>query len=258
LQTVNWNPEQYERFREQRMLPFADLAALVRPQADMRVIDLGCGTGELTALLAERFENARVVGIDSSPEMLERAAPRAGDRVRFQLQDIAEVDDYDAYDLVFSHAALQWVPDNRSLMARMLARMKPGSQLAVQVPKNEGHPSHASAIELAQEPPFAGLLGGFVRWSHTLPMEQYAELLHDHGFREQVCFEKIYGHELPSTEDVVEWVKGTGLNAYLSRLDDSGKAAFLAAYRERLFAAIGHRAPYFYSFRRLLIWGQKA
>jgi trans-aconitate 2-methyltransferase len=255
--SVNWNPDQYNRFREQRMLPFFDLFALVQPRPGMRVVDLGCGTGELTALLAERLDGAEVEGIDSSPAMLEQAAPRAGGRVRFRLQDIAALDDFGAYDLIFSHAALQWVPDNEGLLRRMLPRMRPGAQIAVQVPKNEAHPSHALAAELAQEPPFNEMLGGFVRRTEALSLEQYAELLYQHGFTDQVCIEKIYGHELPTSSDVVEWVSGTSLNSYLSRLDEHGKQAFLSAYRERLFAAIGERSPYFYPFRRLLFWGQK-
>ncbi|MCL6650408.1 MAG: methyltransferase domain-containing protein, partial [Chloroflexi bacterium] len=220
--------------------------------------DLGCGTGELTAMLAARLPDAHVEGLDSSTAMLERTAQYASARVSFRLQDIGAIEDYSSYDLVFSNAALQWVPDNEGVMARMLAQLRPGAQVAVQVPKNEAHPSHAVSLDLAREEPFRTLLGGFERWSHTLSLERYAELLYQHGFREQVCFEKIYGHELPSTADVVEWVKGTSLNSYLSRLEGEGKERFLAEYRRRLFASIGERAPYFYPFRRLLFWGQKS
>src|SRR5581483_10245776 len=193
----------------------------------------------LTAMLAERLLGAMVEGQDSSPEMLERAGERASERVTFRRQDIATIEDYSAYDLVFSHAALQWVPDNERVMTKMLAQLRPGAQVAVQVPKNEEHPSHAVALEMAKEEPFRMMLGGFERWSHTLRLERYAELLYEHGFREHTCFEKIYGHVLPSTGDVIEWVKGTSLNSYLSRLDAEGKEQFLAEYRRRLFAAIG-------------------
>jgi trans-aconitate 2-methyltransferase len=253
-----WNPNQYNKFRDERMQPFFDLVAFIRPEPDMRVIDLGCGTGELTAMLAERLPGSSVEGIDSSPSMLDQAASHAGDRVTFRRQDIRNIDGYDAYDLVFSHAVLQWVPDNERLLRRILSSLKPGAQVAVQVPKNEGHPSHALAAELAQEPPFREWLDGFVRENEALSLEQYAGLLYEHGLREHACIEKIYGHELERSSDVIEWVKGTSLNSYLSRLDATRSAAFLDAYRERLLATIGDRSPYFYPFRRLLFWGRKA
>src|SRR5579883_475882 len=150
-QTDAWNPTKYEEFRGERMQPFFDLVALLRPDAGMRVIDLGCGTGELTAMLAERLPGALVEGVDSSPAMLEQAAPRANERLSFRLQDIAAIEDFSPYDLVFSHAALQWVPDNEAIMRRILGGLRPGGQVAIQVPKNEGHPSHYLAERLAKE-----------------------------------------------------------------------------------------------------------
>lgn len=257
VQTERWNPDQYNKFREERMQPFFDLLAMITPRPGMRVIDLGCGTGELTAMLAGRLPDATVEGIDASESMLEQAMPRVAERVSFRRQDVREVEDYAAYDLVFSHAVLQWVPDNEGLMTRILSDMRPGAQVAIQLPKNEQHPSHRIAAEVGREPRFSALLGGFLRRSEALELERYAELLYAHGFRDHVCIEKIYGHVLDSSSDVVEWVKGTSLNAYLSRLDETGKAGFLDAYRERLLRAIGDRSPYFYPFRRLLFWGRK-
>lgn len=257
MSTDAWSPTQYEKFRAERMQPFDDLIRLIRPREHMRVIDLGCGTGELTVQLASTLQAATVLGIDSSASMLERATERQDERVRFERADIREWPDVAGFDLVFSNAALQWVPDNEGLFDRMLSQMKPGGQIAIQVPRNEGHPSHRIAGEIAQQAPFRDMLGGFVRKSEVLSLERYAELLYGHGFTEQVCLEKIYGHVLSEAGDVVEWVKGTLLTAYLGRLDPEGQEAFLAAYRERLQAEIGDRSPYFYPFRRMLIWGQK-
>jgi trans-aconitate 2-methyltransferase len=252
-----WDPQQYERFRTQRMQPFFDLVALIEPREGMRVIDLGCGTGELTAMLAERLPGATVEGIDTSPAMLSRAAARASERVHFRAGDIAIATGYQDYDLVFSHAALQWVPDNEAVLEAIVRAMKPGAQLAVQVPKNTAHSSHVVANAVAQQAPFRDWLGGFVASIETPSLERCAELLYAHGFRTQVCLEKAYGHELSSSAEVVEWVKGTFLTAYLGRLDEAQQQVFLDAYRTRLLATIGDRAPYFYPFRRMLLWGRK-
>jgi trans-aconitate 2-methyltransferase len=253
-----WSPTQYERFKSQRSEPFYDLVAFVRPEPGMRIVDLGCGTGELTAHLAGLAPDATVLGIDSSAAMLREAESRATDRLSFDRRDIASVDDFGRFDLVFSNAALHWVPDNEALLTRILTGLGPSAQIAVQVPTNEAHASHRVASVLALEKPYADLLGDFVRRSFVLSAERYAEILYEHGFREQVCIEKIYGHELPSTDEVVEWVKGTLLTAYLSRLDVESGAAFVEEYRRRLLDALGDRSPYFYPFRRLLFWGKRA
>lgn len=253
-----WNPDQYNKFREQRKQPFYDLFAMIRPRPAMRVIDLGCGAGELTAELAERLPEARVEGIDPSAAMLAEASPRAHDRLSFRQASVEEITDFSAYNLIFSNAMFQWAPDNEGLMRRILSQLRPGAQIAVQLPKNQDHPSHRIAAELAAESPFREALGGHVRISHALSLERYAELLYEHGLREQRCFEQIYGHELPHTGDVVEWVKGTLLTGYLARLDAAQGAAFLDAYRARLLAEIGDQSPYFYPFRRLLFWGERA
>lgn len=252
-----WSPAQYEKFRHERMQPFFDLVGLIVPVGIGSAVDLGCGTGELTAMLAERLPEAWIEGIDSSAAMLEQVAARSGDRIGFRQADVGALADFGGYDLVFSNAALQWIPDNEGLLHRLLGTLRPGAQVAVQVPTNDGHPSHRLAAEIAAEEPFRTLLGGFVRRSHVLPLERYSELLWQHGLREQTCIEKIYPHELPNTLAVAEWVKGTLLTAYLGRLDAAAQDAFLTRYRERLVVILGDHAPYFYPFRRLLFWGRK-
>ncbi|MFN8559308.1 MAG: methyltransferase domain-containing protein [Dehalococcoidia bacterium] len=256
-QTDQWNPDQYNKFRDQRMLPFFDLAGFLRPVAGARIIDRGCGAGELTAMLAERFADATVEGIDSSTAMLERAAPRGHHRLSFRRQDVRAVEDFGAFDIVFSNAVLQWVPGNDALLERILREAKPGAQVAIQVPKNFNHASHRTAREVAGEPPFRDLLADTVPIHHVFDLELAAAMLYRYGFEDATCIEKIYGHELKQSSDVVEWVKGTSLSAYLTRLDEATGARFLDTYRTRLLAVIGEHSPYFYPFRRLLLWGQK-
>ncbi len=256
-QLDQWNPSQYNKFRDERAQPFVDLVAMVQPAPAMRIIDLGCGAGELTASLLNRFPDATVEGVDASAKMLEQAAAHAGPRLSFRAGDVRDVTDVSPYDLVLSNAVFQWVPDNAGLVGRILSQLRPGAQIAFQLPNNEAHPSHALAAAVASESPFREMLGGFVRRSEALTLEQYATLLYDHGLREHMCIEKIYGHVLANSADVVEWVKGTSLGAYLARLNEPDSAAFLTAYRERLLGTIGDHSPYFYPFRRLLFWGRK-
>jgi trans-aconitate 2-methyltransferase len=260
MSTDAWNPTQYARFRSERTLPFEDLLALVRPRPGLRVLDLGCGTGELTARLADILPGALVEGVDSSPAMLAQAGPYALARpgaLSFRQADIRDVVDVSRVDLLFSNAALQWVPDNEGLLARLLPQLAPGAQIAVQVPRNDEHVSHRLAAVVAGEEPFRTALGGWVRRSEVLPLERYAAILWAHGFREQVCLERIYGHALAEPGEIVEWVRGTLLTAYMGRLDPALGAAFVARYRELLLATLGHadEGPYFYPFRRLFFWG---
>jgi trans-aconitate 2-methyltransferase len=248
-----WNPAQYERFRSERTAPFLDLLALVRPTAAPRVVDLGCGTGELTRLAHERLGARETVGIDSSPAMLEKAALHAGGGLSFRAGDAGAFDE-GGFDVVLSNAALHWVPDHAALLARLSAALAPGGQLAFQVPMNEAHPSHATAREVAREAPFAQALGGFVRESPVLEPEAYARALFRLGLAEQRVRVEVYAHRLAAREEVVEWVRGTLLTDYERRLDGPTWAAFLARYRERLMAALPDERPFLYTYRRLFVW----
>jgi trans-aconitate 2-methyltransferase len=251
-----WNPERYGKFREERAAPFRDLLAMVEPAERPRVLDLGCGTGELTRLAHERLGARETLGIDSSPAMLARAAASAGGGVSFREGDLAAFSEA-GFDVVLSNAAIHWVPDHEALLPRLAALLAPGGQLAIQAPANDGHPSHAVAREVAREPAFAGPLGGFVRESPVLDPEAYARILFRLGFaRQRVRFE-TYAHPLASREDVVEWVRGTTLTDYEKRLDAPTWARFLERYRERLAASLPDERPFLYTFRRLFLWARR-
>jgi trans-aconitate 2-methyltransferase len=255
--SADWNPDQYERFRNERSQPFFDLLELVQPAPGGRAVDLGCGTGELTRVLHERLGAAETLGIDSSPAMLERAAQFAGGGLRFELADIATFTAERPFDVVFSNAALQWLPDHESLIPRVAELVAPGGQLAFQVPANADHPSHTIAHAVAREEPFAAALGGYVRDWPVLPPERYAELLDGLGFESVHVRLQVYVHRLASSDEVVEWVRGTLLTDYERRLGPELYARYLERYRERLLADIGERAPYVYTFKRVLAAGRR-
>jgi trans-aconitate 2-methyltransferase len=152
------------------------------------------------------------------------------------------------------------VPDHAEVLARWSALLAPGGQLAVQVPANVGHPAHVAAAEVAHEPPFFDALGGDVPPDtvHTvLAPETYATLLDELGFRRQHVRLQVYGHHLPSTADVVEWTKGTSLTRFRTRMEPARYDEFVDRYRQRVLEVLGDHAPYFYAFRRILLWGRR-
>ena len=255
-----WSPDQYERFRSERQQPFDDLLTLCHPVPGGRVVDLGCGTGDLTKILHEEMAAEQTVGIDSSPAMLARAQSAYADvaGLSFKQGDIATWLD-EGLDLVFANASLQWIDDHLNLLARMRTALAPDGQLAFQVPANYRHPSHLLAQAVANETPFIDALDGDVpedRGRFVLSPELYADLLYELGAKDQVVRMEVYGHELESTSEVVEWVMGTLLTPYRTRLSPELFDAFVERYRERLIEELGEREPYFYGFRRILCWAR--
>ncbi|HEV2063365.1 MAG TPA: methyltransferase domain-containing protein [Thermoanaerobaculia bacterium] len=248
-----WDPEQYGRFAAERTQPFLDLLALLHPIPSGRAVDLGCGTGELTRALHERLGAAETLGIDSSAAMLARAKTFARHGLRFEAGDLAAFAPERAFDVVFSNAALHWVPDHPRLLERLAAAVAPAGQIAFQVPANFDHPSHTAAEETAREEPFADALGGAPHPRHVLAPEAYAALLDRLGFAEQTVRLQVYGHRLASREEVIEWVKGTLLTDYEKRLPAELFARFLARYREKLFARLPDERPFFFPFKRILV-----
>jgi trans-aconitate 2-methyltransferase len=253
-----WNPEQYERFHDERSRPFVDLLALVRARAGMRVVDLGCGTGELTERLHRTLGARETLGIDASDAMLAKTRERAGEGLGFEKGDIADFAPGPRFDLVFSNAALHWLPDHPGVLARLTAALREGGQLAVQVPANYDHPSHVVAAEVAAESPFREAAGGEVHGQPgVLLPEQYATILDRLGYAEQHVRLQVYAHRLPAPDDVVEWVKGTLLTAYQQRLPPELYPRFLARYRDRLLPCLEDTRPYLFLFKRILMWARR-
>jgi trans-aconitate 2-methyltransferase len=252
-----WNPDQYEKFRDERRRPFVDLVALIQPRSALRVIDLGCGTGELTRILHERLAARETVGVDSSQAMLDKSARFAAAGLRFEKADIAEFRSEPPYDLIFSNAALHWIAGHDALFARLAAALVEGGQLAVQVPANFDEASHVVAAEVASEEPFRTPLAGYAGVRNVLAPEAYARLLDRLGFAEQHVRLQVYGHKLARRDDVVEWVKGTLLTDYERRLPAELFARFLQRYRERLLPRLEDTSPFFFPFKRILLWARR-
>jgi trans-aconitate 2-methyltransferase len=250
-----WNPAQYDKFRREREQPFFDLLALVRPAPGMRVVDLGCGTGKPTRVLHERVEARETVGIDRSPRMLEDARRNPPPGLRFEVGTIESFEPDGGYDLIFSNAAFHWVEHHEELLPRLARALRPGGQLAFQVPAMHDSVSHRVAEELAATE-FRDDFGGWHRPQPVLPPDDYARLLYRSGFVEQRVQAAVYPHVLASRDDVIEWMKGTLLTEYDRHLPAGRFGAFVEAYRRRLLEQLRDERPFFFPFKRILVWGQ--
>jgi trans-aconitate 2-methyltransferase len=258
--TSPWDPEQYLRFAEERKRPFDDLLAGVTPVPGGRVVDLGCGPGNLTLELHDTLRASETIGVDSSEPMLDRARALLGPGVpasghlRFERGRLEAYEPDAPVDVVFANASLHWVPDHATLLARLAGHLAPGGQLAFQVPAAHDHPSHVVATELGWS---RGLevRGGA---QNVLAPDVYATVLHDLGLTDIDVVLRVYGFELPTTDDVVEWTKGTLLTGYRAQLDDAAYAEFEDEYRRRLVAEVGDRRPYYYAFKRILARARRA
>jgi trans-aconitate 2-methyltransferase len=257
----DWNPEQYRRFAEERAQPFHDLLALIEPVSIDRAVDLGCGPGELTALAARQLGVGEMIGIDNSQAMLDKTGQHASRSVRFEFGDIGAWKSSADVDLVLAAASLQWVPDHIDVLAHWAGALRPGGQIAVQVPANADMPSHTVARLVAQREPYASLFGPDGPpidpvQAYVLRPEEYAQILYDLGFERQHVRLQVYPHVLPSTRHVVEWVRGTTLTRFEKRLDSKSFEAFVTDYERELLRVLGDHEPHFFAFRRILMWAR--
>lgn len=253
---MDWDPQQYARYADERARPFLDLVARIGAQQPRRVVDLGCGTGELTALLAQRWPSARIDGIDSSAAMIAQAP--AGPRLRFVQGSAEDWTMPDDTDVLLSNALLQWVPAHRELLVRWARDLPAGGWLAFQVPGNFDAPSHVAMRELAASPRWAARLDGVLRGGDTTDSATaYARLLLDAGLGVD-AWETTYVHVLPGADPVLQWLRGTGLRPVLDRLDSADTAEFEGELAARLRAAYP-RGPHgtLLPFRRVFVVAAK-
>jgi trans-aconitate 2-methyltransferase len=244
------DPDQYARFADQRSRPFFSLLERISGDLPLRtIVDLGCGSGELTREIAERWPAAQVVGLDNSPQMLARAAEfEIPGRLGFVTGDISDFSDQ--ADLIFANAALQWVDDHAELFPRLAGLVRPSGVFAVQMPYSHVQRSHELIEETARTGPWAAKLADWHRFQ-VQPLSWYVELMLGLGF-EVDAWETTYHFVLQGEDPVLEWVKGTSLQPILTALDDGERAEFVSLYAAKLREAYPG-TPYgtIYPFRRI-------
>lgn len=246
-----WDPERYLTYADERGRPFVELLARVDAASPRHVVDLGCGPGTLTALLAERWPDAEVIGLDSSVEMIERARGSES-RVRFEVADLGQWRARRPVDVLVSNATLQWVPDHVDLLPGLVSQVAPGGWFAFQVPNNFAEPSHTLLHRLASDPRFAGHTEGVARPAAHGP-EVYLDVLQELGCTVD-AWETTYLHVLPGEDPVFTWVSGTGARPVLQALPDGLRAQFESEYKQLLrdaYPSRGHGTVL--PFRRVFV-----
>ncbi|RYF00728.1 MAG: trans-aconitate 2-methyltransferase [Comamonadaceae bacterium] len=237
----DWNPALYRRFEDERTRPAAELLARVPHPAPARVVDLGCGPGNSTELLVQRYPQARVTGIDNSESMLVSARERLPG-VDFILGDIAQWQPDEAPDLIYANASLQWVGGHEELFPRLFASLAPGGVLAVQMPDNRDEPTHRLMREVASLAPWREPIGDADRLRTDLfGIGTYYDWLAPRASQVDV-WHTVYQHVMPSARAIVDWVRSTGLRPFVDPLPEALKANYLAEYESRVDQAYAVRS----------------
>lgn len=250
---VPWDPSQYLRFADERLRPAVDLMARVDPENAAEVYDLGCGAGNVTRLLRDRWPGARVTGVDSSAEMLERAA-REDPTIEWVRADLATWRPARRADVLFSNAALHWLGGHERLFPELFAALAPGGVLAVQIPHNFDAPSFAAIAEVARSGPWHTRLGSLLRTTSVREPGFYYDLLAPHGASVDV-WETEYLQVLTGDDPITEWHKGAALRPFLDALDEPDRGEFETRYAALVRKAYPRRpdGKTLFPFRRLFI-----
>lgn len=254
---MSWDPAQYLKFAGERMRPAVDLLARVPAAAPATVVDLGCGAGNLAPLLAARWPEAQLTGVDSSPEMLARARA-AHPQARFVQSDIGVWRPERPVDVLYSNAALHWLEGHERLFPALLESVAPGGWLAVQMPRNFNAPSHTAIVETIEQGPWRARLEPRLRREPVAAPGAYWRLLESHAAELQV-WETEYLQVLEGENPVAEYTKGTWLKQFLDLLPGPERAAFEADYRRRVLAWYPPQADgrTLFPFRRLFLVAQR-
>jgi trans-aconitate 2-methyltransferase len=246
-----WDPKTYLSFGAERTRPAAELLARIPLDAPARVVDLGCGPGNSTALLAARWPDAALEGVDSSPEMLAEAK-RSDVKARWSEADIAQWNPHTKYDVIFSNATFQWLPDHKTLLPRIVSCLNAGGAFAFQMPRNFGDPSHTLIREAAEAGPWSAKLKNVRDWWNVLEPQAYFDILEPVA-RAIDIWETTYVQVLEGEDAVYRWMSGTGLRPFANALEGEERDEFLDAYRRRVALAYPRResGATLFPFRRL-------
>jgi trans-aconitate 2-methyltransferase len=233
---MTWSAAQYLKFEHERTRPVRDLVARIPNAEVLSAADTGCGPGNSTEVLRERYPGARIIGLDSSTDMIEAARKRLPD-IAFEVADIRDWRPKEPLDVILANAVLQWIPDHETLLPALMAQLAPGGALAVQMPDNLEEPSHQLMGEVASDGPWAAKLKDAAAARTELrPADWYFHLLRPHAPHVDV-WRTTYFHPLAGAHAIVEWLKGTGLRPFLDPLEKSEREAFLARYEEAIAQA---------------------
>jgi len=254
---MSWNPDQYLKFADHRLRPALDLLARIPVQSPETIADLGCGPGNVTHFLRQRWPEARITGIDSSLEMLE-SARKAYPTMAWEQADIGHWLPKVPADVIYSNAALQWLDHHRQLFAKLYAALAPGGVLAVQMPRNFDQPSHVLMRRAAQEGPWRDRLAPYLRHSPVAAPVEYWRMLQPLGAGIDI-WECDYLQTLSGDDPVLQWMLGTTLRPILAALSETERDAYLQVYRQLLLEAYPREADgaTLFPFRRLFILATK-
>ena len=229
---MSWNPELYLTFADHRLRPALDLLMRIPLDRPRRIVDLGCGPGNVAPHLAARWPEAEIVGVDNSPSMLERAR-KDHPRLTWQLADIAAWQAQAHVDLVFSNAALHWLDDHARLFPHLLGQVVPGGVLAIQMPRNFEAPSHRAIHDTVESGPWRDRLSSLVLREPVMSPEWYHRLLAPHARRLDI-WEVEYLQVLTGEDPILTWNRATSLRPILEALTELERRAFEAEYRARV------------------------
>jgi trans-aconitate 2-methyltransferase len=255
----DWNPDLYRQFEDERTRPASDLLAQVDLTQPVHAVDLGCGPGNSTQLLRDRFPSATILGTDTSEAMLVTARERLP-ACHFERSDIATWQPSSPPDLLFANASLQWVDDHATLIPRLFSTLAPGGTLAIQMPDNREEPTHRLMREVAALSPWSALIGNAAsKRTKVLPIPDYYDLLSPLAAKTQV-WRTVYHHPMGSAADIVEWLRATGLKPFVDPLPAALQTSFLDLYRERIAEAYPPRTDgrLLLAFPRMFIVAQRA
>jgi len=248
-----WNPETYNKFKSERFAPFYDLLELLNMKPGMEVIDLGCGTGELTGKLADALPDSTLLGIDSSQEMLNDSKVFENNNVKFECISIEEqLHSEKKWDLVFSNAAIQWIENHEVIFPKIISQIKTGGQILIQIPDQQQNVSNKILSELSDEEPFMSIFQNWKRISPVLDIDSYAQIFFENGSKSMTVYEKIYPLVLADSNALFDWVSGTALIPYLEKLEGEIKDNFIEQYKNRLQSKFA-KSPVFYPFKRIIL-----